>query len=211
MSPSVRVWRTGDPPIHTAPQAGGAEGRTVSRVLFPVSREPGDDHLSGTIVTDRLKQPTRGSTVRAAPRRLFGLAPTGGYRAPQLSLRAVGSYPTVSPLPVSRRTIGGLLSVALSVASRRPGVTWRSALWSSDFPRPPACARDRDHRVLPRRKLVVGRGAWGLGRRGEWYPIPTPGWSHVPSPTSSQAPNPTSHDQLLQSCPVTRQSVLSSD
>ena len=30
---------------------------------------------------------------------------------------------------------GGLFSVALSVASRRPGVTWQSALWSSDFPR----------------------------------------------------------------------------
>jgi len=25
--------------------------------------------------------------------------------------------------------------VALSVAFRRPGVTWQSALWSSDFPR----------------------------------------------------------------------------
>src|SRR6476620_12078215 len=30
---------------------------------------------------------------------------------------------------------GGLFSVALSVAFRRPGVTWRSTLWSSDFPR----------------------------------------------------------------------------
>src|SRR5207248_7272942 len=29
---------------------------------------------------------------------------------------------------------GGLFSVALSVASRRPGVTWQSALGSSDFP-----------------------------------------------------------------------------
>ena len=46
---------------------------------------------------------------------------------------AVGSYPTLSPLPTE---VGGLLSVALSVALRRPGVTWQSALWSSDFPRP---------------------------------------------------------------------------
>src|SRR5205807_6326577 len=29
---------------------------------------------------------------------------------------------------------GGLFSVARSVALRRPGVTWQSALWSSDFP-----------------------------------------------------------------------------
>jgi hypothetical protein len=30
---------------------------------------------------------------------------------------------------------GGLFSVALSVALRRPGVTWQPTLWSSDFPR----------------------------------------------------------------------------
>ena len=30
--------------------------------------------------------------------------------------------------------IGGLLSVALSVGSRPPGVTWHLALWSPDFP-----------------------------------------------------------------------------
>src|SRR6059058_5341563 len=50
------------------------------------------------------------------------------------------------PLPAARWALtppfhpypwikGGLFSVALSVASRRPGVTWQSALWSSDFPR----------------------------------------------------------------------------
>ena len=33
------------------------------------------------------------------------------------------------------RAIGGLLSVALSIASRRPGITRHPALWSSDFPR----------------------------------------------------------------------------
>jgi len=35
----------------------------------------------------------------------------------------VRSYRTLSPLPVPRTAIGGLFSVALSVASRRPGVT----------------------------------------------------------------------------------------
>src|SRR6185312_7764860 len=53
---------------------------------------------------------------------------------------AVRSYRTLSPLPVPLRAIGGLLSVALAVGSRRPGVTWHSALWSPDFPRC-ACAR----------------------------------------------------------------------
>jgi len=42
----------------------------------------------------------------------------------------------------ARRRLGGLLSVALSVGSRRPGVTWHLALWSPDFP-PPAQNRRR--------------------------------------------------------------------
>src|SRR5437667_5961056 len=72
--------------------------------------------------------------TRAGSRCLLGLAPTGGCRATPVARRAVGSYPTVSPLPFGD-TKGGLFSVALSVALRRPGVTWRSTLWSSDFPR----------------------------------------------------------------------------
>jgi len=41
--------------------------------------------------------------------------------------------------------------VALSVASRRPGVTWQSALWSSDFPRTRCHARD--HHARPDGKM----------------------------------------------------------
>ena len=37
--------------------------------------------------------------------------------------------------------IGGLFSVALSVASRRPAVSRHPALWSSDFPRHPGVPR----------------------------------------------------------------------
>src|SRR5213080_2094371 len=70
-------------------------------------------------------------TTRAGSRCLLGLAPTGGYRATPVARRAVGSYPTFSPFPWIK---GGLFSVARSVALRRPGVTWQSALWSSDFP-----------------------------------------------------------------------------
>ena len=47
----------------------------------------------------------------------------------------VVSYTTVSPLPAGVATdIGGLFSVALSVGSRRLGVTQHPALWSPDFP-----------------------------------------------------------------------------
>lgn len=48
--------------------------------------------------------------------------------------RPVRSYRTLSALPVLLPAIGGLLSVALVVGLRRPGVTWHPARWSPDFP-----------------------------------------------------------------------------
>jgi len=52
-----------------------------------------------------------------------------------VTTRAVRSYRTLSPLPTTVETeAGGLLSAALSVGSRPPGVTWHPALWSPDFP-----------------------------------------------------------------------------
>src|SRR5207244_3773570 len=41
-------------------------------------------------------------TTRAGSRCLLGLAPTGGYRAAHVARRAVGSYPTFSPLPLDK-------------------------------------------------------------------------------------------------------------
>ena len=89
---------------------------SVSRVLFPVR---GDGHLSGAAVTRRLVRPTRDSgdagRIAGTPdyasqnpgtsRPLFGLAPGGVCSAPDVAIRAVGSYPAVSPLPppVARR------------------------------------------------------------------------------------------------------------
>jgi len=77
-------------------------------------------------------------TVRATPRPLFGLAPGGVCHATPVTSGPVRSYRTLSPLPVrparTRSAIGGLLSAALSVALRRPGVTRHPALRSSDFP-----------------------------------------------------------------------------
>ena len=83
-------------------------------------------------------------TGRAGPPLLFGLAPRGVYPAADIAARAVGSYPTVSPLPSATigkdppevwpqadhrfALAGGLFSVALSVTQRphcgRP-VPWR--------------------------------------------------------------------------------------
>lgn len=71
---------------------------------------------------------------------LFGLAPSGVYHATNCyQLRgALLPHPfTLTCAPNSLKesgAIGGLLSAALSVGSRPPGVTWHSALWSPDFP-----------------------------------------------------------------------------
>ncbi len=82
---------------------------------------------------------------------LFGLAPCGVLPATTVTSRAVRSYRTFSPLPASRSALrpparaGGIFSVPLSVGSPRPGITRRTALWSSDFPLPRAlrCAEAR--------------------------------------------------------------------
>src|SRR5580704_15285925 len=123
-------------------------------------------------IASGLKQPTRGSqqftpsselhTGWASPPLLFGLAPRGVFRAPDVATRAVGSYPTFSPLPnaptvrgepqvlpaACRRgssVTGGLFSVALSVAAlqtclrtpqmQSPGVTRRVALHPERLPK----------------------------------------------------------------------------
>jgi hypothetical protein len=72
-----------------------------------------DDHSSRSRIAPGLEQPTRGSqqvalasclhTGWASPPLLFGLAPRGVFRAPDVAIRAVGSYPTFSPLPNAPR------------------------------------------------------------------------------------------------------------
>src|SRR5918995_2712976 len=65
-------------------------------------------------------------------------------------------------LPSREGWQGGLLSVALSVAFRRPGVTWQSALWSSDFPRDGLATAPRPSRSASSAN-VTGRMACGYG------------------------------------------------
>jgi hypothetical protein len=83
--------------------------RPASR--FSMARR--DDHSSRSRIAPGLEQPTRGSqqlapssalhTGWASPPLLFGLAPRGVFRAPDVAIRAVGSYPTFSPLPNALR------------------------------------------------------------------------------------------------------------
>ena len=57
---------------------------------------------------------------------------------PVTRLSRVGSYPTISTLPVPGRrsgpAIGGVISVALSLGFPRVAVNDLPALWSPDFP-----------------------------------------------------------------------------
>ena len=101
--------------------------------------------------------------ARAAPRPLFGLAPGGVCHAASVTSGPVRSYRTLSPLPVrparTRAAIGGLLSAALSVALRRPGVTRHPALRSSDFP--PGFRRTP---AIPTRTLLTDKKSGRVGR-----------------------------------------------
>ncbi len=70
-------------------------------------RSARDGHSSGTIVADRLEQPTRATGLKTALSTklvspLFGFAPGGVCPAATVAGRAVRSYRTFSPLPRSR-------------------------------------------------------------------------------------------------------------
>ena len=74
-------------------------------------------------------QPTRSSLRRATTSLLFGLAPGGVYHAVSVTRRRGGLLPHPFTLAcATEAAIGGLLSVALSIALQRPGVTRHRAL-----------------------------------------------------------------------------------
>ena len=131
------------------------------------------NHSSRTYVAARLKQPTRRRT-RAAPCPLRGVPP-------YLVLLQVGfAVPLLLPAPRCALTapfhpyhaclataFGGLLSVALSVGLRPPGVTWHLALWSPDFPprRRVSPLSQRLPGQLPQSVYRVSRHIAGVFRR----------------------------------------------
>ena len=95
------------------------------------------NHSSGTNVTIGFKRPTRtqrgqrqGVPIWSCSRR--GLPCRRLLPAARCALTA-----PFHPYRLPEGSLGGLLSVALSVGSHPPGVTWHLALWSPDFP--PAC------------------------------------------------------------------------
>jgi len=95
------------------------------------------------------RRPPRRIDTSPFSRRLRGLAGGGVYLAATVAGRAVRSYRTISPLPETSpaRTpsIGGVFSVALSLASLPVAVSHHRALSSSDFP--PGSARPPSDRL----------------------------------------------------------------
>jgi len=85
-------------------------GQAISRILSARTGRAGrgEGHLSCATQPGAMAC----AVGWAVPGSLFGLAPDGVYRAPLITLGAVGSYPTFSPLPGEP---GGLFSAALAV------------------------------------------------------------------------------------------------
>ena len=92
---------------------------------------------------------------------LFGLAPGGVYHAASCYQLRGALLPHHFTLTCKA---GGIFSVALSVGSRPPGVTWHPALWSPDFPpfRLMAKARlpGRLPRLLSSTGHCIGSASW---------------------------------------------------
>ncbi len=105
------------------------KSRSVSRVLSDLSI--GSSHSSRTRITARLKRPTQ---IQREQRYRISIWSCSGRGLPCRSrYRSRGALLphhftlTCAPARKPAELAGGILSVALSVGSRRPGVTWRRA------------------------------------------------------------------------------------
>ncbi len=111
--------------------------REHSKASQPVSRVLSRMTIHLDPVSPRgLKRPTR---KRRGPRHGFPIWSCSGRGLPcHCRYRQRGALlPHLFTLAGSRCCLGGLFSVALSVGFRPPGVTWRPALRSPDFPPAP--------------------------------------------------------------------------
>jgi len=130
--------------------------------------------------------------IGRATRSLLGLAPGGVYRAVRVAPNAGALLPHRFTLTCDRcRSIGGLLSVALSVASRRLAVSQHPALWSPDLPRPSAPSRGPEPR--PPSRLTAPNAS---GKVPRWSRAGPP--NRGAHPIASQERPSTSHGAVAQ-------------
>jgi hypothetical protein len=136
-------------------------------------------HSSRRRIAPPLKQPTRATGPDEAHMPpLFGLAPGGVYRAGPVAGPAVGSYPTLSPLPSCAFGFGGLARSSLKRRRAvcflwhfpwgrpRRGLPGTVVPWSPDFPRPARCASRGRPTFWP--FLSRGSAASNQERRGDF-------------------------------------------
>ena len=92
-----------------------------------------NSHSSRIVVTNDLKRPTR---IQRGQRRWISIWPCSRWGLPCHDVLPRARCALTATFHPYRQTMfaGGLLSAALSVGSRPPGVTWHPALWSPDFP-----------------------------------------------------------------------------
>src|SRR5207245_3285881 len=133
-------------------------GGAISRVLY--TRRGGQMVISlGRLSPATSSGLPAARTTRAGSRCLLGLAPTGGCRAAPVARRAVGSYPTVSPLPFGSRAVCFLWPVPSPCGAQAlPGSLPSGARTFLSAPLRPA---HRDHHALPppRGKVSVPEGS----------------------------------------------------
>ena len=134
---------------------------------------------------------------------LFGLAPHGVCRASSRHRPSGALLP--HPFTLTCPRAGGLLSVALSVASPRLAVSEHVARWSSDFPR-----RAADRSALaattsdspPRPSLSQGRSTWLEFHQEEWNMSRIRLRSPLPdSPAGALEPRPESRSRASWASP----------
>ena len=121
--------------INAAGKQQKSESRSISRVLSRTAiplRQPS--------LTASSNLP--GSSAGHANGSLFGLAPSGVYLATDCYQPRGALLPHLFTL-TGAEALRRLFSVALSVGSRLPGVTWHFALWSPDFPPSRSASRTR--------------------------------------------------------------------
>src|SRR5688572_6677617 len=159
---SVATYPSPSPPLLRRRGAQGCAGDARNRHTEIVQRhsnkaessdkpgsvrgKPRDSHSSRRCVTASLKQPTR---TQRGPRQCVPIWSCSEWGLPCHRVLPPARCALTAPFHPYRRPVslagigrlGGLFSVALSVGSRRAGVTWHSALWSPDFPRRLAATR----------------------------------------------------------------------
>ena len=136
------------------PRRGTSQALQIGQYIRELKRSrPVSRVLSWAIIHLGPSSPTASSDLPGSPRGQRSPASEDAEALPYLVLlrvgftvprrvatRAVRSYRTISPLPRAEAR-GGIFSVALSVGSRPPGVTWHPVRRSPDFPPNPKVGR----------------------------------------------------------------------